>query len=74
MESQLGKYLSALEKGDKISIVLAGIIVDGTFEELVDDLVVLSDVTSPAVKKKHYSLRIPTENIYAWGKREKKGK
>jgi hypothetical protein len=74
MQSQLGKYLSALEKGDQISIVLAGIIVDGTFEELVDDLVVLSDATSPAVKKKHYSLRIPTENIYAWGRKEKKGK
>lgn len=74
MQSQLGKYLSALKKGDKISIVLAGIIVDGTFEELADDCVVLSDATSPTIKKKHYSLRIPTDKIYAWGKKEKKGK
>lgn len=74
MQSQLGKYLSALQQGDKISIVLAGMIVDGTFEELVDDCVVLSDATSPSVKKKHYSLKIPTDSIYAWGKKEKKGK
>ncbi|HLO17005.1 MAG TPA: hypothetical protein VK206_19375 [Anaerolineales bacterium] len=74
MESELGKYLNALKKGDKISIVLAGIIVDGTFEELVDNCLVLSDATSPTIKKKHYSLSIPTESIYAWGKKEKKGK
>jgi hypothetical protein len=71
---ELGKYLSALKKGDKISLILAGIIVDGTFEELADGNVVLSDATSPSVKKKRYSLKIPTENIYAWGKKEKRGK
>jgi hypothetical protein len=74
MQSELGKYLKALTKGDKISLILAGIIVDGTFEELVDDCVVLSDATSPVIKKKHYSLRIPTDSIYAWGRKEKKGK
>ena len=67
-------FLQSLTKGDKISIVLAGIIVDGTFEELADDCVVLSDATSPAIKKNHYSLRIPTESIYAWGRKEKKEK
>jgi hypothetical protein len=35
---------------------------------------VLSDATSPSIKKKRYSLRIPTESIYAWGKKEKKEK
>ena len=74
MQSELGKYLHALNQGDKISLILAGIIVDGTFEELVDDCVVLSDATSPIIKKKHYSLKIPIESIYAWGKKEKKGK
>ena len=72
MQSELGKYLSALEKGDKISLILAGIIVDGTFEELVDDCVVLSDATSPIIKKKHYSLKVPTDSIYAWGKKDGK--
>jgi hypothetical protein len=67
-------FLQSLTKGDKVSIVLAGIIVDGTFEELADDCVVLSDATSPAIKKNHYSLRIPTESIYAWGRKEKKEK
>ena len=74
MESDLGKYLETLTKGDKISLVLGGLIVDGTFEEMVDGCVVLSDATSPAIKKKHYSLRVPIESIYAWGKKEKKGK
>ena len=72
MQTELGKYLNALQKGDQISLILAGIIVDGTFDELVDDCVVLSDATSPIIKKKHYSLRIPTESIYAWGKQVKK--
>jgi len=67
-------FLQSLTKGDKISIVLAGTIVDGTFEELVDDCVVLSDATSPSIKKKHYSLSIPTESIYAWGRQQRKGK
>jgi hypothetical protein len=67
-------FLQSLTKGDKISIVLAGIIVDGTFEELADDCVVLSDATSPSIKKKRYNLSIPTESIYAWGKKEKKEK
>jgi hypothetical protein len=48
--------------------------VDGSFEELVDGCVVLSDATSPSIKKKHYSLSIPTESIYAWGRKEKREK
>jgi hypothetical protein len=66
--------LQSLNKGDPISLVLAGIIVDGTFQELADDCVVLADATSPSIKKKHYSLKIPIESIYAWGKQEKKEK
>lgn len=67
-------HLQSLKKGDPISLVLAGLIVDGTFEELVDDCVVLSDAASPSIKKKHYSLKIPIESIYAWGRKEKKEK
>lgn len=65
MQPELGKFLNTLKKGDKISLVLAGIIVDGIFEELADDCVVLSDATSPSIKKGQYSLRIPLESIYA---------
>jgi hypothetical protein len=35
---------------------------------------VLTDATSPVIKKTHYSLKIPVESIYAWGKKEKKEK
>jgi len=66
------EYLQSLTKGDKISLVLAGILVDGTFQELADDCVVLADAKSPFIKKKHYTLKIPIESIYAWGKQEKK--
>jgi hypothetical protein len=68
------EHLQRLNKGDQISFILAGIIVDGTFEELIDDCVMLADATSPVIKKKHYSLKIPVESIYAWGKQEKKKK
>jgi hypothetical protein len=68
------EHLQSLNKGDPISLILAGIIVEGTFQELVDDCVVLADATSPSIKKKHYSLKIPIESIYAWGKQEKKEK
>ena len=68
------EYLQSLTKGDKISLVLAGILVDGTFQELADDCVVLADAKSPLIKKKHYTLKIPIESIYAWGKQEKKKK
>ena len=74
MKAQFGKLIDTLKKGDKISLVLTGIIVDGTFEELADDCVVLSDATSPSIKKGHYNLSIPFESIYAWGKKEKKEK
>jgi hypothetical protein len=74
MQEQLGKFVDTLQRGDKISLVLMGIIVDGTFEEVMDGCVILSDATSPSIKKKHYHLSIPTESIYAWGQREKKGK
>lgn len=67
-------HLQTLNKGDEISLVLAGIIVDGTFEELVDDCVLLTEATSPSIKKKQYTLKIPIESIYAWGKKEKKEK
>jgi len=63
-----------LNKGDEISLVLEGIIVNGTFEELADDCVVLTDATCPSIKKKHYTLKIPIESIYTWGKQEKKEK
>ena len=65
MQPELGKFLGALTKGDKISIVLVGIIVDGIFEEVADDCVVLSDATSPSIQKGHYSLNIPLESIAA---------
>jgi hypothetical protein len=68
------EHLQSLSKGDQISLILAGMIVDGTFEELVDDCVVLADATSPSIKKKRYSLKIPVESIYAWGNQEKKDK
>ncbi len=61
MQPQLGKFLEILKKGDKISLVLQGLIVDGTFEELADDCVVLSDATSPSIKKRQYNLSIPTQ-------------
>ena len=65
------EYLQSLTKGDKISLVLAGILVDGTFQELADDCVVLADAKSPFIKKKHYTLKIPVESIYAWGEKQK---
>lgn len=68
------EYLKNLNKGDQISLVLAGMIVDGTFEELVDDCVMLSNAKSPSIKKKHYTLKIPVESIYAWGNEQKKKK
>lgn len=67
-------HLKNLNKGDQISLVLAGVVVDGTFEELVDDCVVLVDAKSPAIKKKNYTLKIPVESIYAWGEKQKKEK
>ncbi|MBK9782314.1 MAG: hypothetical protein IPP55_20155 [Anaerolineales bacterium] len=63
-----------LNKGDQISLVLAGIIVDGTFEELEEDCVVLVDAKSSIIKKKNYTLKIPVESIYAWGEKQKKEK
>jgi hypothetical protein len=68
------EHLQRLNKGDEVSLILAGIIVNGTFEELADECVVLTDATSPSIKMKHYTLKIPIESIYAWGKQEKKEK
>jgi hypothetical protein len=68
------EHLQTLKQGDEISLVLGGLILDGVFEELVDNCVVLIDATSPNIKKKRYSLKIPVDSIYAWGKREKKKK
>ena len=65
------EYLQSLTKGDKISLVLAGMIVDGKFEEIADNCVVLADAKSPSIKKKHYTLKIPVESIYAWGEKQK---
>ena len=67
-------HLKKLNKGDEISLVLGGMLVDGIFEELVDDCVVLADAKSPSIKKKHYTLKIPVDSIYAWGERQKKDK
>jgi hypothetical protein len=67
-------HLKKLNKGDEISLVLGGMLVDGIFEELVDDCVVLTDANSPTAKKKHYTLKIPVESIYAWGEKQKKDK
>jgi hypothetical protein len=72
METTLVKYLNALEKGDKISLVLNGMILDGTLEEVVDNCVVLAEATSSDNKKKQYHLMVPLENIYAWGQKQKK--
>ena len=67
-------HFQNLNKGDQISLVIAGMIVDGIFEELIDDCVVLVDAKSPSIKKKHYTFKIPVESIYAWGKQEKEKK
>lgn len=66
------EHFRNLSKGDQISLVLAGIVVDGTFEELADDCIVLVDAKSSAIKKKNYTLKIPVDNIYAWGEKQKK--
>lgn len=64
-----------LNKGDQISLVLAGIIVDGTFDGLEGDCIVLVDAKSSIInKKKNYTLKIPVESIYAWGEKQKKEK
>jgi len=68
------EHLQNLNKGDQISFILAGVIVDGTFEEMADGCVVLTNAKSPSIKKKQYTLKIPLESIYAWGKQEKKEK
>jgi|RhiMetdeSRZDD1v2_1073273.scaffolds.fasta_scaffold1191416_2 hypothetical protein len=72
METTLIKYLNELSKGDKISLILYGVILDGTLEEVVDNCVVLSEATSQGNKKKQYHLVVPFENIYAWGQKQKK--
>ena len=72
MEVELTKYLNALNKGDKLALVIPGTIVDGTLEEVVDNCVVLSEATSQINKKKQYHLIIPIANIYAWGQKQKK--
>lgn len=68
------EHFRNLKKGDQISLVLAGIIVDGTFEELAEDCVVIVDAKSPAINKKNYTLKIPVDSIYAWGEKQKKEK
>jgi hypothetical protein len=67
-------HFKTLDKGDQVSLVIAGMLVDGTFEELVDNCVVLTDAKSPIIKKKQYTLKIPVESIYAWGDKQKKEK
>ncbi|MBK7450134.1 MAG: hypothetical protein IPP55_09215 [Anaerolineales bacterium] len=68
------EHFQHLNKGDQISLVLAGIIVDGTFDGLEGDCVVLVDAKSSIIKKKNYTLKIPVESIYAWGEKQKKEK
>ena len=67
-------HLKKLNKGDQVSLLLAGILVDGTFEELIDDCVVLSEAKSPSIKKKRFTMKIPVDRIYAWVEKEKKEK
>lgn len=74
MKPEVNKFLNTVQKGDKISLILAGLVLDGTVEELQEGCVVLSDASSPSIKKGHYNLSIPFESIYAWGKKEKKKK
>lgn len=66
------EHLQSLHKGDQISLVLAGMIVDGTFDELIDNCLILTDAKSRSAKKKQYTLKIPLESIYAWGNEQKK--
>jgi|RhiMetdeSRZDD1v2_1073273.scaffolds.fasta_scaffold4196344_1 ferredoxin-fold anticodon binding domain-containing protein len=51
MEPELSKYLNSLEKGEKISLVLSGLIVEGTLDEVVDNCVVLTNATSQPGKR-----------------------
>ena len=74
MEPAIVKYLNELNKGDKISLILYGVILEGSLEEVVDNCVVLSEATSSISKKKQYHLIVPLENIYAWGQKQKKKK
>ena len=74
METTLIKYLNNLNTGDKITLVLYGVILEGTLEEVVDKCIVLSEATSSINKKKQNHLIVPLENIYAWGKNQKKKK
>ena len=74
METSLLKYLNDLNQGDKISLVLNGMIVNGTLEEVANNCVVLSEATADTNKKKQYHLSIQLETIYAWGRKEKKKK
>ena len=74
MEPTIVKYLNELNKGDKISLILYGVILEGSLEEVVDNCVVLSEATSSISKKKQYHLIVPLENIYAWGQKQKKKK
>ena len=66
-------FLRSLKKGDKIFLVLSGIIIDATFEELdKDNCAVLTDVTSPSMAQGNLNLSIPVESILAWGKQPAK--
>ena len=67
-------YLKKLNKGDQVSLLLAGILVDGTFEELLDDCVVITEAKSPSIKKKRFTMKVPVDRIYAWVEKEKKEK
>ena len=74
MEPTIVKYLNELNPGDKISLILDGVILEGSLEEVVDNCIVLSEATSSISKKKQYHLIVPLENIYAWGQKQKKKK
>lgn len=66
------EQLQQLAEGDRISLIIAGTIVEGTYEGVVDNCVVLNKAVSPSIAKKRYSFRIPIDNIYAWGRRDRK--
>ncbi len=70
MATDLIKYLNDTSKGEQIFIAFDGLIFYGTFEEVVDSSVVLSDITFPQSGKKQDHMVVPVEKIYAWGREQ----
>ena len=68
MTTDLIKYLNGTSKGEQIFIAFDRLIFYGTFDEVVDNCIVLSDVTFPQSGKKQDHMVVPVEKIYAWGR------